>query len=342
MPVTEQYTPRDYTGDGANQVFSVPDLWFEQSDVIVEVAEVVTAWTREAGVGVRLATAPASGASVIIYRETSLTQDKDFQTAGRMPATEVAEGFDRQILINQEVKYNSSILPPNSTPSNRQNTTTGFDASGDPITRTATEEIAHLGITANVEAAATSATAAAASATAAATSQSQASTSSYNAYNSANAALSSENSASSSATTAGNQANYATTQAGYASQSATAAAASETAAAASATTAQNAAAQIVSHDIIFKTGTNSGTVSHTLPTVSSAVGGDGIPHKFTIIDVDGNAGTNKITLTIPSGDFNSGVRIYRPTLGLAVGLEILGDYGAVELTTDGNQWYQLT
>jgi len=335
MPVTEQYTPKDYTGDGANQVFSVPNLWFEQSNVIVEVAEVVTAWTREAGVGVRLATAPASGASVIIYRVTSLTQDKDFQTAGRMPATEVAEGFDRQILINQEVKYNSSILPPNSTPSNRQNTTTGFDASGDPITRTATEEIAHLGVTANVEAAATSATAAAASATAAGNSATQAQSSSVSSYNSSNSAAASvslaanhANAAEQHKITAGNQANYATTQAGYA--------------ATSATTAQNAAAQIVSHDIIFKTGTNSGTVSHTLPTVSSAVGGDGIPHKFTIIDVDGNAGTNKITLTIPSGDSSSGVRIYRPTLGLAIGLEILEDYGAVELTTDGNQWYQLT
>jgi len=335
MPVTEQYTPKDYTGDGANQVFSVPNLWFEQSNVIVEVAEVVTAWTREAGVGVRLATAPASGASVIIYRVTSLTQDKDFQTAGRMPATEVAEGFDRQILINQEVKYNSSILPPNSTPSNRQNTTTGFDASGDPITRTATEEIAHLGVTANVEAAATSATAAAASATAAGNSATQAQSSSVSSYNSSNSAAASvslaanhANAAEQHKITAGNQANYATTQAGYA--------------ATSATTAQNAAAQIVSHDIIFKTGTNSGTVSHTLPTVSSAVGGDGIPHKFTIIDVDGNAGTNKITLTIPSGDSSSGVRIYRPTLGLAIGLEILEDYGAVELTTDGSQWYQLT
>jgi len=335
MPVTEQYTPRDYTGDGANQVFSVPNLWFEQSEVKVEVAGVLTEWTREAGQGVRLATAPASGASVVIYRITSLTQDKDFQTAGRMPATEVAEGFDRQILINQEVKYNSSILPPNSTPSNRQNTTTGFDASGDPITRTATEEIAHLGVTANVEAAATSATAAAASATAAGNSATQAQSSSVSSYNSSNSAAASvslaanhANAAEQHKITAGNQANYATTQAGYA--------------ATSATTAQNAAAQIVSHDIIFKTGTNSGTVSHTLPTVSSAVGGDGIPHKFTIIDVDGNAGTNKITLTIPSGDSSSGVRIYRPTLGLAIGLEILEDYGAVELTTDGSQWYQLT
>jgi hypothetical protein len=335
MPVTEQYTPRDYTGDGANQVFSVPNLWFEQSNVIVEVAEVVTAWTREAGVGVRLATAPASGASVIIYRVTSLTQDKDFQTAGRMPATEVAEGFDRQILINQEVKYNSSILPPNSTPSNRQNTTTGFDASGDPITRTATEEIAHLGVTANVEAAATSATAAAASATAAGNSATQAQSSSVSSYNSSNSAAASvslaanhANAAEQHKITAGNQANYATTQAGYA--------------ATSATTAQNAAAQIVSHDIIFKTGTNSGTVSHTLPTVSSAVGGDGIPHKFTIIDVDGNAGTNSLTLAIPSGDLSSGVRIYRPTDGQAIGLTISEDYGVVELTTDGSQWYQLT
>ena len=335
MPVTEQYTPRDYTGDGANQVFSVPNLWFEQSEVKVEVAGVLTEWTREAGQGVRLATAPASGASVVIYRITSLTQDKDFQTAGRMPATEVAEGFDRQILINQEVKYNSSILPPNSTPSNRQNTTTGFDASGDPITRTATEEIAHLGVTANVEAAATSATAAAASATAAGNSATQAQSSSVSSYNSSNSAAASvslaanhANAAEQHKITAGNQANYATTQAGYA--------------ATSATTAQNAAAQIVSHDIIFKTGTNSGTVSHTLPTVSSAVGGDGIPHKFTLIDVDGNAGTNSLTLAIPSGDLSSGVRIYRPTDGQAIGLTISEDYGVVELTTDGSQWYQLT
>ena len=335
MPVTEQYTPKDYTGDGANQVFSVPNLWFEQSEVKVEVAGVLTEWTREAGQGVRLATAPASGASVVIYRITSLTQDKDFQTAGRMPATEVAEGFDRQILINQEVKYNSSILPPNSTPSNRQNTTTGFDASGDPITRTATEEIAHLGVTANVEAAATSATAAAASATAAGNSATQAQSSSVSSYNSSNSAAASvslaanhANAAEQHKITAGNQANYATTQAGYA--------------ATSATTAQNAAAQIVSHDIIFKTGTNSGTVSHTLPTVSSAVGGDGIPHKFTLIDVDGNAGTNSLTLAIPSGDLSSGVRIYRPTDGQAIGLTISEDYGVVELTTDGSQWYQLT
>lgn len=146
MPVTEQYSPRNYTGDGANQVFSVPNLWFEQSEVKVEVAGVLTEWTRQANVGIRLATAPASGASVVIYRITSLTQDKDFQTAGRMPATEVAEGFDRQILINQEVKDRSTFLPPNATTQNKINTTVGFDANGDPVLRTATQESTHLGL----------------------------------------------------------------------------------------------------------------------------------------------------------------------------------------------------
>jgi hypothetical protein len=146
MPVTEQYTPRYYTGDGAKQIFDVPDLWFEQSEVKVEVAGVLTGWTREAGEGVRLATAPASGASVVIYRITSLTQDKDFQTAGRMPATEVAEGFDRQILINQEVKDRSTFLPPNTTTQNKINTTVGFDANGDPVLRTATQQSTYLGL----------------------------------------------------------------------------------------------------------------------------------------------------------------------------------------------------
>jgi hypothetical protein len=146
MPVTEQYTPKYYTGDGAKQIFDVPDLWFEQSEVKVEVAGVLTGWTREAGQGVRLATAPASGASVVIYRITSLTQDKDFQTAGRMPATEVAEGFDRQILINQEVKDRSTFLPPNTTTQNKINTTVGFDADGNPILRSANQQSTFLGL----------------------------------------------------------------------------------------------------------------------------------------------------------------------------------------------------
>jgi len=153
MPVTEQYSPKDYTGDGTNQVFSVPDLWFEQSDVYVLVDGVDTAWTREAGVGIRLAAAPADGVSVVIYRQTELTQDKEFATSGRMPANEVSEGFDRQILINQEVKDRSTFLPPDATTQNKINTTVGFDENGDPVLRTATQESTHLGITASVNAA---------------------------------------------------------------------------------------------------------------------------------------------------------------------------------------------
>jgi len=153
MPVTEQYSPKDYTGDGTNQVFSVPDLWFEQSDVYVLVDGVDTAWTREAGVGIRLAAAPADGVSVVIYRQTELTQDKDFATSGRMPANEVSEGFDRQILINQEVKDRSTLLPPDATTQNKINTTVGFDENGDPVLRTATQESTHLGITDSVNAA---------------------------------------------------------------------------------------------------------------------------------------------------------------------------------------------
>lgn len=153
MPVTEQYSPKDYTGDGTNQVFSVPDLWFEQSDVYVLVDGVDTAWTREAGVGIRLAAAPADGVSVVIYRQTELTQDKNFATSGRMPANEVSEGFDRQILINQEVKDRATFLPPNTTAQNKINTTVGFDANGDPVLRTATQESTHLGIASSVAAA---------------------------------------------------------------------------------------------------------------------------------------------------------------------------------------------
>lgn len=146
MPVTEQYTPISATGTGlANQVIPVPAIWFGQSTVIVEVAGNSIGWNK-VSTGVELTSTVASGAAISVYRETSLTQDKDFQTAGRMPATEVAEGFDRQILINQEVKDRSTFLPPNTTTQNKINTTVGFDASGDPVLRTADQEVSHLNI----------------------------------------------------------------------------------------------------------------------------------------------------------------------------------------------------
>ena len=146
MPVTEQYTPISATGTGlANQVIPVPAIWFGQSTVIVEVAGNSIGWNK-VSTGVELTSTVASGAAISVYRETSLTQNKDFQTAGRMPATEVAEGFDRQILINQEVKDRSTFLPPNTTTQNKINTTVGFDASGDPVLRTADQEVSHLAI----------------------------------------------------------------------------------------------------------------------------------------------------------------------------------------------------
>jgi len=146
MPVTEQYTPISATGTGlANQVIPVPAIWFGQSTVIVEVAGNSIGWNK-VSTGVELTSTVASGAAISVYRETSLTQNKDFQTAGRMPATEVAEGFDRQILINQEVKDRSTFLPPNTTTQNKINTTVGFDANGDPILRSATQESTHLNI----------------------------------------------------------------------------------------------------------------------------------------------------------------------------------------------------
>ena len=146
MPVTEQYTPISATGTGlANQVIPVPAIWFGQSTVIVEVAGNSIGWNK-VSTGVELTSTVASGAAISVYRETSLTQNKDFQTAGRMPATEVAEGFDRQILINQEVKDRSTFLPPNTTTQNKINTTVGFDANGDPVLRTADQEVSHLDI----------------------------------------------------------------------------------------------------------------------------------------------------------------------------------------------------
>lgn len=244
MSVTEQYVPKEYTGDAVTTEFSVPDLWFEQSDVIVLVDGNQVTWNR-AATGVELTSAPVQDAEIYIYRQTTLTQDKDFVTSGRMPASEVIEAFDKQILINQEVKHTSSFLPPTTTPANRQNTTTGFDGNGDPVTRTVAEEVAHLGVTDALNTAISKANQAIDAATQASNSESAAAghvttaynqatyaagqasaanTSATNAATSATQASNSETASASYASTAYAQANYATSQASAAANSATAAA----------------------------------------------------------------------------------------------------------------------
>ena len=241
MSITAQYSPIEAVATGTSNTFSnVPAEWFPYSTIYAKVGTntaVVTSKNAANGEVTVPGDTIDAGTAVIIYRQTDLTQDKDFVASGRMPAVEVVEQFDKQIIINQEVKHTSSLLPPTTTAQNRQNTTAGFDGNGDPVTRTVAEEIDHLGVTDTLNTAITKSNEAITAAAAASSSQTAASTSAAQASQSAT-------SAATNASTAYNQATYAASQASNAANSATAAAASASAASTSETNAAASEAAI--------------------------------------------------------------------------------------------------
>tara|TARA_R110000782_G_scaffold38583_1_gene90338 strand:+ start:505 stop:1614 length:1110 start_codon:yes stop_codon:yes gene_type:complete len=115
------------------------------------------------------------GTALTLYRETPLTQAQPFPSNTTPAAEDVRAAVDKLTLITQEaaeVSARSVKSPIGETFA--VSTTIGMDASGDPIARTPAAEVTHLGIEAEVTAAAASAAAAAASESAASSSESAA------------------------------------------------------------------------------------------------------------------------------------------------------------------------
>lgn len=185
MPVTEQYNPISAVGSGAaDQFIAVPDQWFTYSNVKAEHDDTEIAWTKVAG-GIQLNSVIPNGETIIVTRNTPLTQSNDFISSGRMPAEDISEEFDRQVLIDQEIAEQAERVvtnPPGTTlPGGgiiqEPDTLLGQDANGDFINRDADETTEFLGINDLVNDAEQSANEAAASAAAAAASEAAAATS---------------------------------------------------------------------------------------------------------------------------------------------------------------------
>lgn len=127
-----------YAGNGATTVFSVPYVFFDDTDLLVtlvttatgvETPQVITTnYTVSGGNGangnVTMLVAPPSGTTLVIEREIPYTQEIDYQQNDGFPAEDNEEGLDRNTMQAQQAvrrALQSPKLPAT------------FDPDGDPI-----------------------------------------------------------------------------------------------------------------------------------------------------------------------------------------------------------------
>lgn len=119
MTVLTDYSPLLYSGNGATQLFEVTWPFFSGSLVVTRlVSDVETELTinvdytvtggtdgeGKPGLGsVIFGTAPASGTQIRIERDTPLTQGSTWDESDNFPQAVVEAGFDKSILIAQEI-----------------------------------------------------------------------------------------------------------------------------------------------------------------------------------------------------------------------------------------------
>ena len=112
-----------YAGNGSTTVFSVPFRYFDNSHLIVvvrndstevETTQVVTTNYTISGDGfygtavVTMNSAPATGETLLIYRDTTMTQPYELFDNEAQTATDVEESLDRMTMIIQELEEGQS------------------------------------------------------------------------------------------------------------------------------------------------------------------------------------------------------------------------------------------
>jgi len=131
----------------------------------------VTGVGDEAGVDVTTSVAYTSEQQVTLRREVPFSQETDLVEGGRLREESLEDALDYGVMQSQQLKEalgrTVQVAPgkTGATLPSTTNSTIGQDANGDLVSRTAEEEITHLGIGASVTEAAASAAAAAISET---------------------------------------------------------------------------------------------------------------------------------------------------------------------------------
>lgn len=156
MPISSQVPIIGYVANGVTKSFAFPFAILSADDLKVKVgADVVTAGFSIAGVGdrdggsVTFTDAPASLTPIILYREVTLDRTTDYQENGDLLAIVLDDDLDRiwmalqdQLLLSDRALRSPLGETMNSIPkaSERALTVLGFDALGQPVAVTRTED----------------------------------------------------------------------------------------------------------------------------------------------------------------------------------------------------------
>ena len=234
-------TTQTFNGDGVQTSYTIAFSYRTTADVKATIDAVATTAFTVVGSTVTFTTAPANGATIVLFRETSNdTIEADFQSGSALRAVDLNDNFEQLLFVTQE------------------STNTSNTASTDASNAVSTANTASANATAAVNTANTAdanATTALNTANTADTNASTALSTANTALSNANSAVSTANTASSNATAAVNTANTADTNASAAvttantaDTNATAAVNTANTASATATAAQDAVANAILYD----------------------------------------------------------------------------------------------
>lgn len=120
MSVTNQTPVNAFTANGVTTVFNFTFQVLDSSDLRVQVdgedkiigsEYTVSGIGNPAGGSVTFVSAPASGSSVVAFRDSALERDTDYQNNGDLRAVTVNNDFDRLWLALQEILYGVQLAP---------------------------------------------------------------------------------------------------------------------------------------------------------------------------------------------------------------------------------------
>lgn len=120
MTIESEYTPKEYTGNGATTTFAYTWKVLDEDHLVVTVDGVVQEITTDysvTGVGtasggnVVFVSAPTSSAAIVIERSTEIVQSTDIPEYGPMPALDIETAFDKGVMIEQELKEQLNRAP---------------------------------------------------------------------------------------------------------------------------------------------------------------------------------------------------------------------------------------
>jgi hypothetical protein len=127
MSLSNLTVSQTYTGDGTTTSYAIPFALLANSQVKVKKIDTLantegilvvgtdyTVTGGNPGTHVALTVAPLASDQVVVYRETTLTQDADYLAGAVFPAETHEKALDKMVMMIQELSYKLSNTTPGS------------------------------------------------------------------------------------------------------------------------------------------------------------------------------------------------------------------------------------